>query len=183
MAEYVDNEKLTVAVGEWAERVRNQINNKEPLEKMTDYIAESVFLICTNMGYKSSFIGYTYRADMISDAMENCIRYLKNFDIKKSNNAFGYISIIASFAFIRKIKKENKSHKHHLQYVKKMYTEGNIVDSLATDKSSEAMGYQLYIDYMQSIMDDMNIKDFEPVDRKTRSRKISSLDSIMTGEY
>lgn len=183
MAEYVDNEKLSAEVGIWAEKIRNQIKNHEIPDKMTDYIAESVFLICTNLAYKSSFIGYTYRDDMISDAMENCIRYLKNFDIKKSNNAFGYISIIASFAFVRKIKKENKSHKRHLQYVKKMYTEGNIIDSLATDKSADAMGYQPYIDYMQSIMDDMNITDFEETDRKKRVQKTSSLDSIMTGEY
>jgi len=45
---------------------------------------------------------------MISDGIENCLQYLKNFNPAKSNNPFAYFTQIIYYAFIRRIQKEKK---------------------------------------------------------------------------
>jgi len=182
MADYVDNKKLTKELGEWAGRVRKQIENDEKPERMPDYIAECVFLICTNMSYKSSFINYTYKEDMIGDAIENCIRYIKNFDPIKYNNAFGYISTIAYYAFVRRIKKEKKRHIDHLLYIRKMFAEDEIRDALDADSPNDVKHYNTYVDYMQSILDDMNVELPKEKIKKTSKKKNGVVDLIQKGE-
>ena len=45
---------------------------------------------------------------MISDAVENCLTYIHNFDPNKSRNPFAYFTQIIYYAFLRKIQKEKK---------------------------------------------------------------------------
>lgn len=182
MANYVDNKKLTKELGEWAKKVREQLEAGEKPDKMTDYIAECVFLICNNLSFKSSFINYTYKEEMIGDAIENCVRYLKNFDIEKNDNAFGYVSTIAYYAFVRKIKKENKRHNDHLNYIRLSFAEDEIRDALDADNPNDIKSYVTYVDYMQSILDDMDIELPEPPKRKKRKKKLTLLEKSMTGE-
>lgn len=181
MANYVDNKKLTKELGAWAKVVRGQIERGEKPQKMTDYIAECVYLICNNMSYKASFINYTYKEDMIGDAIENCVRYIKNFNIDKFPNAFGYVSTIAYYAFVRRIKKENKRHIDHLLYIRKTFSEDDIRTAINADNPNDIKTYQTYTDHMLSILDDMNIEVPEEK-KKKKVKKRTELDNIMTGE-
>lgn len=182
MSNYVDNKKLSKELGEWAKKSREQIACGDKPNKMTDYIAECVFLICNNMSYKSSFINYSYKEDMIGDAIENCVKYIKNFDIEKNNNAFGYISTIAYYAFIRRIKKENKRHIDHLIYVRTTFSESDIRDALDADNPNDIKSYNTYVDYMQGILDDMNIELPDAPPRKKRVKKKTAIETILKGE-
>lgn len=182
MADYVNNKQLTKELGDWAREVRGQLEVGDKPTKMTDYIAECVFLICNNMSYKSSFINYTYKEDMIGDAIENCVRYIKNFDNLKNDNAFGYISTIAYYAFIRRIKKENKRHIEHLLYVRKTFSEDEIRTALDADNPNDIKTYNTYVDYMQGILDDMGIELPDAPPRKKRVKKKTSIENILKGE-
>lgn len=182
MPDYVDNKKFTKELGKWAKRVREQIEYGEQPDKMTDYIGECIYLICTNMSYKSSFNNYTYKEDMIGDSIENCVRYIKNFNNEKNNNAFGYVSTIAYYAFVRKIKKENKRHIDHLLFIRKTFSESDIRDALDADNPNDIRGYNTYIDHMQSILDDMNIELPDKEKPKKKVRKQTVVDNILNGE-
>jgi DNA-directed RNA polymerase specialized sigma24 family protein len=51
---------------------------------------------------------------MISDGIENCLQYIKNFNPEKSKNPFAYFTQIIYYAFIRRIQKEKKqTHVKH----------------------------------------------------------------------
>jgi len=65
-------------------------------------------MIATRLSNKPNFASYTFRDDMISDAIENCILYMHNFDPKKSQNPFAYFTQIIHYAFIRRIEREKK---------------------------------------------------------------------------
>lgn len=190
MANYVDNKKLTKELGVWGRHLRAQIKAADQLGmkdtlclfRMTDYIAECVFLICNNMSYKSSFINYTYKEDMIGDAIENCVRYIKNFNIEKNNNAFGYVSTIAYFAFVRRIKKENKRHIDHLSFIRKTFSEDDIRKAIDADNPNDIKNYVTYVDHMQTILDNMDIEIPEKKKKKDKKRKGTNVDIIMTGE-
>ena len=105
---YVDNKKFLVAMTEYRElRIKaEQEGKKRP--QVTNYIGECYLKIANHLSYRPNFINYTYRDDMISDGIENCLQYMDNFDPEKSKNPFAYFTQIIYYAFIRRIQKEKK---------------------------------------------------------------------------
>ena len=104
---YVSNRKLYEAYVAWHEQLaKDAAEGKEPSTDIPPFIVESMMKICRGLSYKINFIGYSYKEDMISDALYDCIRYAKRFNIQKSNNPFSYITTIAIQAFRRRIDKE-----------------------------------------------------------------------------
>lgn len=99
---------------------RNYVNNKDLYQelikyraqpeprKITDYIGLAVMQICNGLAFKKNFIGYTYRDEMVDDAIENCIYAIPHFNPEKTNNPFGYFTMVAWRAFIRRIQLEKK---------------------------------------------------------------------------
>ena len=76
--------------------------------KMSDDLGLAFMMLAKKMSNSSNFRGYTYVDEFIQDGVECCLRYAHNFDTTKSNNPFGYFSQIMKFAFVNRIKKENK---------------------------------------------------------------------------
>ena len=88
----------------------DQLAEKKKLDRppVTDYIGSCFLKIANHLSYRPNFINYTFRYDMISDGIENCLQYLDNFNPEKSNNPFAYFTQIIYYAFIRRIQKEKK---------------------------------------------------------------------------
>ena len=105
---YVDNKKFLVAMTDYRElRIKaEEEGQKRP--QVTNYIGECYLKIANHLSYRPNFINYTYRDDMISDGIENCLQYMDNFDPEKSKNPFAYFTQIIYYAFIRRIQKEKK---------------------------------------------------------------------------
>jgi DNA-directed RNA polymerase specialized sigma24 family protein len=49
-----------------------------------------------------------FKDDMICDGIENCVRYVHNFNPEKSKNPFAYFTQIIYYAFLRRIQQEKK---------------------------------------------------------------------------
>ena len=109
---YVDNKKFLAAIIDFKEKCREHEAAGKSKPKMPDYIGECILRICTKFSYtnngRMSFINYSFRDEMISDAVENCIRVIHSFDPEKSSNPFSYFTQVAYFAFLRRIAKEKK---------------------------------------------------------------------------
>lgn len=119
---YVNNKELLAEIikykAECAEldavgQQRNQIPRK---------VIDAIFKIANHVSLMGNFVNYSFREDMVSDAVENCIRYFDNFDpdkmisLGKTPNPFAYFTQITYFAFLRRIKKEHKEQliKHRI---------------------------------------------------------------------
>ena len=105
---YVDNKKFLAAMIEFKELYNIAEKNKEEYPPVSNYIGECFLKIATHLSYRPNFINYTYRDDMISDGIENCLQYVHNFNPEKSNNPFAYFTQIIYYAFLRRIAKEKK---------------------------------------------------------------------------
>ena len=105
---YVNNKEFLAAMVEYTKNVNKAKRKKEPKPPVTDYIGSCFLKIANHLSYRPNFINYTFRDDMISDGIENCLQYLDNFNPKKSNNPFAYFTQIIYYAFIRRIQKEKK---------------------------------------------------------------------------
>ena len=105
---YVDNKKFLEAMIIHKEKVKKAIENNKTKPDVTNYIGECFLKIANHLSYRPNFINYTYRDDMISDGIENCLQYMNNFNPEKSTNPFAYFTQIIYYAFIRRIQKEKK---------------------------------------------------------------------------
>ena len=105
---YVDNKAFLQAMIEWKEKCKNAEEADERIPPVTNYIGECFLKIAQHLSYRPNFINYTYKDDMISDGIENCLQYCSNFNPEKSSNPFAYFTQIIYYAFIRRIQKEKK---------------------------------------------------------------------------
>jgi len=105
---YVDNKLFLQAIIEFKDKCAKAEKRKRKPPPVTNYIGECFLKIANHLSYRPNFINYTFRDDMISDGIENCLQYLKNFNPDKSNNPFAYFTQIIYYAFIRRIQKEKK---------------------------------------------------------------------------
>ena len=105
---YVDNKEFLAAMIEYKEKCEKAKKRKRKNPPVTNYIGECFLKIANHLSYRPNFINYTFRDDMISDGIENCLQYLDNFNPKKSNNPFAYFTQIIYYAFVRRIQKEKK---------------------------------------------------------------------------
>lgn len=87
-----------------------------------DDLADSVLKIATRLSYAPNFINYSYRDEMIGDAIIKMLYAIKNkkFD-PKIGNAFSYFTRIAFNAFCNRIKKEKKEKEFILNLQDNVY--------------------------------------------------------------
>lgn len=119
---YVSNKEFLQAMIEYKDRCEKADKRKRKRPPVTNYIGECFLKIANHLSYRPNFINYTFRDDMISDGIENCLQYLNNFNPQKSNNPFAYFTQIIYYAFIRRIQKEKKQT--NIKY--KMIEQGGI---------------------------------------------------------
>jgi len=105
---YVNNKEFLAAMVEYRKSVLEAKEKGVKKPPVTDYIGECFLKIANHLSYRPNFINYTFRDDMISDGIENCLQYLDNFNPETSNNPFAYFTQIIYYAFIRRIQKEKK---------------------------------------------------------------------------
>lgn len=105
---YVDNKQLFAVIKEHKIKVAEAKANNKPKPMIPNYVGECILLIAKRLSTKPNFVNYSYREEMISDGIENCISYFDNFDPEKSDNPFAYFTQIIYFAFLRRIQKEKK---------------------------------------------------------------------------
>ena len=108
MVDYVDKTKLFEEVVKY-----NEERKVNPDARMSEYIGKAILLICNGLAQRANFNGYSYKQDMVSDGIEDCVAAIKNFDPEKSNNPYGYMTQIAWWAFVQRILIEKKQ-----QYLK-----------------------------------------------------------------
>ena len=105
---YVDNQKFLEEMIVYKGKCKDAKNKGEPTPQISEYVGECFMKIANRLSFRPNFINYAFREDMISDGIENCVQYIRNFDPEKSRNPFAYFTQIIYFAFIRRIQKEKK---------------------------------------------------------------------------
>src|SRR3990167_3413716 len=117
---YIDNKVFLQAMLDYRKSVQRAKRNKEVKPQVPEYIGECFIKIANHLAFKHNFINYTYREDMILDAIENCLTYVDNFDPKRSTNPFAYFTQIAYYAFVRRIVKEQRHQQTRFRYIESL---------------------------------------------------------------
>lgn len=129
---YVNNEKFLEEMKSFREQVLTAKQENKERPRVSNYIGDCLFKIATHLARKPNFANYTFKEDMISDGVENCLLYIDNFDPEKSQNPFAYFTQIIYYAFLRRIQKEKK----HL-YIKYKSMENEVINSLIENNGED----------------------------------------------
>lgn len=111
MADYVDNSSFYAAIVERKEQIKLAEEQGLPIPRLTNYLGECILLIANKFASKANFNGYSFKDEMISDAVENCVKYFDKFDHVNYKNPFAYFSQFTYFAFLRRIAREKHEFK------------------------------------------------------------------------
>ena len=153
-AHYIKNEELLAALIEHRKLADKAKAKNKPVPELSYYIGMCFLKIAEHLSRKPNFMSYTFREDMIADAVENCVQYVHNFDPKISKNPFAYFTQIIYWAFLRRISKEKKQ-----LYVKYKATEQlgllqqsamHDLDSIGQDKGRSFQIYENISDFIQT---------------------------------
>lgn len=106
---YVDNNRFYREIVEFKKKEEECRQKGLPEPRLPEYIGECIWKIANKLSNKPCFINYSFRDEMISDGIENCIMYFKDFDINKTQNPFAYFTQVIYYAFLRRINKEEKN--------------------------------------------------------------------------
>ena len=150
---YVDNKKFLQSLIEYRALVDKASLEGKPQPQVPNYIGECFIKIATHLSYKSNFINYTFKDDMISDGIENCLTAVAKFDPTKSSNPFAYYTQIVYFAFIRRIQKEKKQ-----QATKYKMIENIDIDQIITQEQGNEELSNQFLDYVRKQLDQIDIE-------------------------
>ena len=168
---YVNNKEFLAAMVEYKKGVNKALRKKTDKPPVTNYIGSCFLKIANHLSYRPNFINYTFRDDMVSDGIENCLQYLDNFNPAKSSNPFAYFTQIIYYAFIRRIQKEKKQTtiKH------KLIMDSNY-DDVALQPGDDAEFKNQFREFLQKNlkMDDTQSKKVEKKVKKKRVRRSTS---------
>ena len=178
---YVDNKKLYAEMVIYLDAVKEAEESDSDRPRVPEYIGECLLKISTRLSTKPNFINYTYRDEMISDGIENCINYIGNFNPEKSTNPFAYFTQIIYYAFLRRIQREKKQ-----LYIKHKSLERSVVfDELATTDGNPEQGDQgayinLNTDYMNDFVANFERKEEEKKEarKKKKAEEVAGLEKF-----
>lgn len=122
----------------------NYINNENLLAEVKIYVETGVqteelgrmlLLLAKRYSDRGSFAGYSWKDDMICEAVLTCLRYMHNFDVTIDNpNPFAYFSRIIHNSFLNYISKQKK----HSQIKDICYKN---IDFITPDETDDELQY------------------------------------------
>lgn len=168
---YVSNKDFLQALKEYKVLRDVAIKDNKPIPRIPNYIGLCIQKIANNVSFKHQYKNYPFREEMISDGIENCIRYLHNFDPDKYSNPFAYFTTIIIYAFWRRIEKE----KNHLMIKSRLIQDIDLeaFDTQEFDKDED------FKCMMKEFLQTHNEPVYEDKPRKARKKKEATLDEFM----
>lgn len=189
---YVNNAEFSQAVVDYVTKADEAKKSQSSIPVVPDYVAQCFLRIAQGLSHKSNFIRYTYREEMVMDAVENCLKAIGNYDLAAATrtgkpNAFAYFTQISWYAFLRRIAKEKKQQDIKLKYLTQTGID-SFVDGTDNEQSTYVVG--AFVETLRDRIDkvrqgDEQFKSYakqekEKVKRKKLKAGDSDLDEFMS---
>jgi|TARA_B100002019_G_C21173163_1_gene549609 hypothetical protein len=181
-AHYVNNKEFSQAVMDYAIEANAAREKGKPTPTVTDYIAKCFIRIAEGLSHRPNFVRYTYREEMVMDAVENCLRAIGNYNIETATrtgrpNAFSYFTQICYFAFIRRITKEKKQQDIKFRFIEKMGIEDFVQMGMDNDTANETMAY---VDTLRQRISTVRQKDTAIKEFAKKEKEAEKLELFMS---
>jgi hypothetical protein len=183
---YVNNAEFSAAVVAYVSHKREQVAAGNVAPKVPNYVAQCFLKIAEGLSHKSNFVRYTYREEMVMDAVENCLKAIENYNLETATrtgkpNAFAYFTQISWYAFLRRIEKEKKQQDIKLKYLFESGLEFLVEEE--GDNSYAHQKTQAFVDELRLRIDlvkDNDSKVSEYGKQTKRKKRTITVDSDLT---
>jgi len=171
---YINNQRFLEELIKHRAKLKDARDNGKPLPVLPDYIGECFLQIAEKYSKKPNFYSYTFREEMVYDALENCILYYESFDPEKGKNPFAYFTQVIHYAFLRRIEKE----KYQL-YIKYKSIENYLLENVTSGDVNDGNLNEVVFDINTEYMNDF-VADFEEkMKNKKESKKTSAAKKVV----
>lgn len=170
---YVSNKEFSAAVVEYVKKVNQAKEQGDPIPVVPDYVALCFLKIAEGLSHKSNFIRYTYREEMVMDAVENCLKAITNYNVDAvtrtgTPNAFSYFTQICYYAFLRRLAKEKKQQDIKFKFIEYASVE-DLMHFDNIDEYDQNIN-QPFVDHLRERIErvrdnDRQIKDFAKIEK------------------
>jgi len=186
---YVNNKQFSQSVVDYVKTVKAAEAEGKNLPVVPDYIAQCFLKIAQGLSHKANFIRYTYREEMVMDAVENCLKAITNYNIDAQTrtgnpNAFAYFTQICYYAFLRRLAKEKKQQDIKFKYIEKAGIE-DFVTQLDSEGSAADSTTRAFVDQLKDRIsvvrqNDATLKEFAKEEKKkSKPSKPKALELFM----
>lgn len=183
---YVNNRDFSEAVVEYCTEAQKSKSEGKSVPIVPDYIASCFLKIAEGLSHKANFVRYTYREEMVMDAVENCLKAIENYNIEAATrsgkpNAFAYFTQISWYAFLRRIQKEKKQQDIKMKFI----SEADVSEFLDDDEVTPFLNKTSpFIDTLRMRIDAVKNADDEfkeyAKEEKKRKRRAVHVDSDLS---
>ena len=173
---YINNKDFLKEMIKYRTAIRKAKRLGQPKPQIPTYVAKCFMMIAENLSHKPNFLSYTFRDEMVADAIENCVMYVDNFDPSKSSNPFAYFTQITYYAFLRRIQKEKKQ-----LYVKYKSTEtAGILDEYELNENEDGTfrQFEMYENISEFIQNYENAKKAKKIKKTVGVEKFADKEIV-----
>ena len=176
---YVNNREFSEAVVEYCTEAQKSKSEGATAPVVPDYIASCFLKIAGGLSHKANFVRYTYREEMVMDAVENCLKAIENYNIEAATrsgkpNAFAYFTQISWYAFLRRIQKEKKQQDIKMKFISEAdvseFLDDDEVGSFHNQTSPFVDTLRMRIDAVKSADDEF--KEYAKEEKKRKRRAV-----------
>lgn len=162
---YIDNVEFTTEMAEYSQLCRAAKKKGKDKPVITNAIGLKFLLLAQNLSTSFKFRGYTFKDEMVGDAIENMTRYAHNFDETKTGKtgAFSYFTQISYFAFLRRIEKEEKQYRTKVKWVQS-FAVLDMMPEHRQDHDQDENFQNQFADYLMDYYDAEHLK----IDKKKK---------------
>lgn len=182
---YVNNAQFSQAVVDYVQFANEEVAAGRDKPVIPDYVAMCFLRIAEGLSHKANFVRYTYREEMVMDAVENCLKAIENYNLETATrtgkpNAFAYFTQIAWYAFLRRIEKEKKQQDVKLKFIAEAGIE-HFFDTSSPEDFDDASALP-FLDELRGRIDLVkeNDRTFKEYYKKEKRRRKAKVDSDLT---
>lgn len=185
---YVNNAEFSQAVVDYVTVSRKKVESGEPKPVVTDYIARCFLKIAEGLSHKANFVRYTYREEMVMDAVENCLKAIENYNLETATrtgkpNAFAYFTQISWYAFLRRIAKEKKQQDIKIKFLTETGLDQLVFEEIHNNAASKQT--QAFVDELRERIDyvkdkDNKVSEFKKGVDSPRKKRTKAVDSDLS---
>jgi hypothetical protein len=181
----VNNREFSAAVIEYVNSVRDAESKGQEPPVLPNYIAECFLKIAEGLSHKSNFARYTYREEMVMDAVENCLKAVTNFKTENyptreggksaTPNAFAYFTQISYYAFLRRLAKEKRQQDVRMKFIE----ESGIEDFMESGGDVQIdSDNRMFVDNLRDRIDKVHVRDqvLKEFNEEEKRRKLEEED-------
>lgn len=163
MSNYISNKEFTKCLCDYINACNDAESKGQEIPMIPDPIARQFVLLANKLGSRFNFSGYSFRDEMVSNAILACCAKIRKFDTKYSNG-FAYFTSVCWRAMVDVINLEEK-----MSYIKaKAFQEMSYDDTLSDNDLSE------FTEYSGNVNDYVPFFDVEDFEKKLTDAKIKA---------